>query len=147
MIGINCISTPRNISTALMYAFRERNDTSVIDEPFYAFYLAKTGKVHPGRDEILNSQPHDPATVFQSFDECTTPVLYIKNMAHHMRLLEADHFNHYKTLLLIRDPRQLIASFAQIIDEHYFFADEDIFHPTFFASHALFAQFFTKGPP
>jgi hypothetical protein len=116
MIRINCISSPRNISTALMYSFREREDTSVLDEPFYAFYLAKSGKIHPGREEILASQPHDPQEVFQSFDACPTPVLYIKNMAHHMRLLQADDFTHYKTLLLIRDPRQLIASFAQIID-------------------------------
>jgi len=98
-----------------MYAFRERADTAVVDEPFYACYLTKTGKLHPGREEILTSQPHDEEVVFSSFDEYNSPVLYIKNMAHHMRLLDQSAFNGYATLLLIRDPRQLIASFAQII--------------------------------
>ena len=35
-------SGPRNISTALMRSFENRNDTYVIDEPFYAYYLKKT---------------------------------------------------------------------------------------------------------
>ena len=116
MIRINCISTPRNISTALMYSFAQRTDTAVLDEPFYAHYLAVTGREHPGRDEILASQPHDPSKVFRSFDKLSAPVLYIKNMAHHMRHLEPDDFTGYSTLLLIRDPGQLIASFAQVID-------------------------------
>ena len=33
---INLISGPRNVSTALMYSFAQRSDTSVVDEPFYA---------------------------------------------------------------------------------------------------------------
>ncbi|MGI8649730.1 MAG: sulfotransferase family protein, partial [Rubrobacter sp.] len=31
-------SGPRNVSTALMYSFRQRPDTSVVDEPFYGHY-------------------------------------------------------------------------------------------------------------
>ena len=34
---INLWSGPRNVSTAVMYAFRERSDTSVVDEPLYAY--------------------------------------------------------------------------------------------------------------
>ena len=34
-------SGPRNLSTALMRSFENRNDTKVIDEPFYAYYLKK----------------------------------------------------------------------------------------------------------
>ena len=29
-------SGPRNVSTALMYSFRQRPDTTVIDEPLYS---------------------------------------------------------------------------------------------------------------
>ena len=36
-------SGPRNLSTALMYAFAARGDCAVTDEPFYAAYLAATG--------------------------------------------------------------------------------------------------------
>ena len=35
-------SGPRNISTALMYAFAQRADTTVVDEPLYAHYLSHT---------------------------------------------------------------------------------------------------------
>ena len=35
-------SGPRNISTALMRSFENRQDTVVLDEPFYAFFLKKT---------------------------------------------------------------------------------------------------------
>ncbi|HMG91357.1 MAG TPA: hypothetical protein VK589_14930, partial [Chryseolinea sp.] len=57
MIRINLVSGPRNISTALMYSFAQRADTVVLDEPYYAFYLHKSGVEHPGKDEVLKSQP------------------------------------------------------------------------------------------
>ena len=50
-------SGPRNVSTAMMYSWRERPDTTVWDEPMYGHYLVVTGIDHPGRDEILASTP------------------------------------------------------------------------------------------
>jgi len=38
MIRINLWSSPRNVSTALMYSFAQRLDTTVVDEPLYAYY-------------------------------------------------------------------------------------------------------------
>jgi hypothetical protein len=52
-------SGPRNISTAMMRSFENRADTAVVDEPFYAAYLAATGLDHPMRDEVLASQSRD----------------------------------------------------------------------------------------
>ena len=46
-------SGPRNISTAMMRSFGNRNDCFVVDEPLYACYLAATGKPHPGAAEII----------------------------------------------------------------------------------------------
>ena len=56
-------SGPRNISTAMMRAFENRDDCAVIDEPLYAHYLAKTRVDHPGIDEVIASQPTDWRTV------------------------------------------------------------------------------------
>ena len=40
MNKIICLwSCPRNISTALMYSFAQREDVQVFDEPLYAHYL------------------------------------------------------------------------------------------------------------
>ena len=52
-------SGPRTVSTALMRAWENRPDTAVTDEPLYAFYLDRTGLDHPGRDEVIASQPTD----------------------------------------------------------------------------------------
>ena len=46
-------SGPRNISTAMMRAWENREDCAVSDEPLYAAYLANTGLDHPGRDEVI----------------------------------------------------------------------------------------------
>ena len=50
-------SGPRNISTTMMRSFENRADTQVVDEPFYASYLARSGADHPFREEILAAQP------------------------------------------------------------------------------------------
>ena len=52
-------SGPRNISTAMMRAFGQRTDTAVVDEPFYAAFLAVSSEPHPMRAEVLASQPND----------------------------------------------------------------------------------------
>ena len=49
-------SGPRNLSTALMRSFGTRSDFAILDEPFYAAYLKKTGIQHPMFDKIISSQ-------------------------------------------------------------------------------------------
>ena len=61
-------SGPRNVSTAMMYSWRQRADTTVVDEPLYAHYLVVSGREHPGRrNEVLASQDKrllaDPAGI------------------------------------------------------------------------------------
>src|SRR6516165_5114942 len=46
-------SGPRNISTAMMRAWGNRDDTVVIDEPFYPYYLQATRIQHPDVDEVI----------------------------------------------------------------------------------------------
>lgn len=46
-------SGPRNISTAMMRSWGNRDDCTVVDEPLYAYYLAATGKPHPGAAEVI----------------------------------------------------------------------------------------------
>ena len=52
MLNIFMWSGPRNISTALMRSFENRNDTKVYDEPFYAYYLKHTNLNHPMKEEM-----------------------------------------------------------------------------------------------
>ncbi|MBT8232680.1 MAG: sulfotransferase family protein [Saprospiraceae bacterium] len=115
---INLISGPRNISTALMYSFGNRKDTSVIDEPFYANYLTTHPlRDHPGKGEILASQPHAFGEVLNEIlsKSVEAPYLFVKNMAHHLDQLDWSFLTKFDNVFLIREPKRLIASFAQVI--------------------------------
>lgn len=116
---IQLISGPRNISTALMYSFAQRSDTTVVDEPFYACYLSKTKVNHPGKEDVLKAQSTDEEVVKeQLFREHKNPVLFIKNMAHHIEVLASDDFlAQCIPVFLIRNPKQLIASYAEVMNK------------------------------
>ncbi|HEY0437357.1 MAG TPA: hypothetical protein VGC92_11990 [Phenylobacterium sp.] len=107
-------SGPRNISTAMMRSFENRPDCAVIDEPFYAAYLAETGLDHPMRDEVLADQPRDWRAVAQALvTQTPAPVWYQKHMTHHM----LPDFGlawtaQCRNAFLIRDPEAVLASYV-----------------------------------
>lgn len=106
-------SGPRNISTAMMRSFENRADCAVVDEPFYAAYLAKTGLDHPMRDEVLAAQPQAWGEVVARLDQLDGPVVYEKHMTHHMLPdfgmgWTGDRANAF----LIRDPAEVLASYT-----------------------------------
>jgi hypothetical protein len=110
-------SGPRNISTALLRAWENRPDTVVVDEPFYACYLARSGADHPMRDEVLAAQSSDWDSVVASL---TGPIggdrriFYQKHMTHHM-LPDAPlaWLEHVSNAFLIRHPCEVAASYAR----------------------------------
>jgi len=114
-------SGPRNISTALMRSWGSRADTTVVDEPLYAFYLKETGLPHPGREAILKSQPTHWETVAEQLSgpiPSDKAIFYQKHMAHHLlpdvsrAWLMGDSFRH---AFLIREPRAMLTSLAKVI--------------------------------
>ncbi len=119
MIRINLISSPRNLSTALMYSFGNRPDTSVVDEPLYAAYLKITGKIHPGHEEVLATQDTDPLRVLDHLRSVETgkDILFIKNMAHHMAAVGDSCLEGFRHVFLIRHPAEMITSFTQVIEK------------------------------
>jgi hypothetical protein len=99
-----------------MYSFAQRADTVVLDEPYYAFYLHKTGIDHPGKDEVLKSQSIDEVEVSQKIFSAVSPkILFIKNMAHHLEVMDQGFADRVKNVFLIRNPSQIIASYSQVI--------------------------------
>ncbi|KPP89182.1 MAG: hypothetical protein HLUCCA08_03055 [Rhodobacteraceae bacterium HLUCCA08] len=109
-------SGPRNLSTAMMYAFGNRADFAATDEPFYAAYLAETGLHHPMREAVLASQSRDPARVSEWL---SGPVpdgkthWYQKHMALHLRPgFPLDWARDCVHVHLIRHPARVIASYA-----------------------------------
>jgi hypothetical protein len=108
-------SGPRNISTAMMRSFENRADCAVIDEPFYAAYLAETGLDHPMRDEVLASQPQHWREVARALTEDEpAAVYYQKHMTHHMLPgFGLDWLAQCRSAFLIRDPAAVLASYVR----------------------------------
>ena len=109
-------SGPRNLSTALMYAFAARGDTAVWDEPFYAAYLASTGLAHPMRDAIVAAGETDPAQVARRLAGPAPggkAVFYQKHMCQHMiPAMPRGWMAGVANVFLIRHPARVMASFA-----------------------------------
>jgi Sulfotransferase domain len=111
-------SGPRNISTAMMRSFGARPDTAVVDEPFYAAYLAGSGSMHPMRAEVLGSQPQDWREVVAALLGPVPggkPIYYQKLMTHHM----LDSFGRewlggVRNAFLIREPQAVLSSYIRI---------------------------------
>ncbi|MEM7324172.1 MAG: sulfotransferase family protein [Actinomycetota bacterium] len=116
---INLWSGPRNVSTAMMYSWRERADTTVIDEPLYAHALAVTGREHPGREEILAAQDNDGQRVVEEviLGSYETPVVFFKQMAKHLVGLDRGFLSACHNVLLTRDPHDMLTSFQKQIPD------------------------------
>jgi hypothetical protein len=117
IVRIAMWSGPRNISTAMMRAWGNRNDTFVIDEPFYAYYLWATGKQHPGADEVIATGETDWRKVVARLTgpmPKSSRIFFQKQMTHHL-LPEIDRewLGTVTNCFLIRDPGEVLASYVK----------------------------------
>ena len=115
---ISLWASPRNISTALMYSFAQRQQTRVVDEPFYSHYLSEVNPsaLHPGKKEILNSQSSNFKRVLEELNEFNSKeLLFIKNMTHHLNAQKIDFAKNWFNIILTRSPKRSIASFSKVI--------------------------------
>ena len=113
-------SGPRTISTALMYSFAQRRDTTVVDEPLYAHYLRVTPaqRYHPGAPEVLASMESDGERVVREviFGSYATPVVFFKQMTHHLVEIDTGFLDDTVNVLLTRDPHDMLRSYAAVVD-------------------------------
>jgi hypothetical protein len=111
-------SGPRNVSTALMYSFRQRSDTVVMDEPLYGHYLHASDAEHPGAREVLDTMDNDGERVVREviLGPCERPIHFFKNMAHHLPGLRPAFLDSITNVLLIRDPTEMLPSLARQLD-------------------------------
>jgi hypothetical protein len=97
-----------------MRSWENRSDCRVVDEPLYAFYLSETGIDHPGRDEVIAAGQTDWRTVVSELTAPVEGVYYQKHMAHHLApQLPRDWIGSLSNVLLIRDPTDVVASYAR----------------------------------
>jgi hypothetical protein len=106
----------------MMRSWGNRADTVVIDEPFYAFYLARTKKAHPMANQVMSEGERDWRKVVASLTRESLPngarVFYQKQMTHHLLPeVEWEWLLSLTNCFLIRDPAQVIASYLKKNDE------------------------------
>lgn len=105
----------------MMRAWGNRSDTAVVDEPFYAYYLKHTGKQHPGASEVIAAGETDSGKIVARLVGPIPNgrrVFFQKQMTHHL-LPEIDRewLNNVTNCFLIRDPREVIASYVRKRDD------------------------------
>ncbi len=108
-------SGPRNISTALMYSFRQRTDTTVFDEPHYGHYLKTVEVPHPSDQEVMDSMNCNGNEVTKNIilGNHATPIAFFKNMAHHLVALEPSFLSKVDNILLTRNPHDMLTSLTK----------------------------------
>jgi hypothetical protein len=109
-------SGPRNISTAMMRAWENRDDCAVSDEPLYAHYLQVTQLDHPARDEVIAAGDTDlQRVVARCAARCPAAAGLVPEAhepppaARHGPGLGARPDN----VFLIRDPALVVASYVK----------------------------------
>jgi hypothetical protein len=100
----------------MMRSFGARPDTTVVDEPFYAAYLARTGLDHPLRAEVLAAGETDPERVAASLlgpIPGGATIFYQKHMTHHMLAgFDRGWMEACRHAFLIRAPERVLASYT-----------------------------------
>lgn len=108
------LSGPRNVSTALMYSFAQRDDIRVVDEPLYGHYLRASGADHPGREDIIANMNCDGDAVIRELlagqKRDSSHRQFQKHMAHHLVQLDLGFLGEMSNIFLIRDPREMLPS-------------------------------------
>ncbi len=119
-VRISLWSGPRNVSTALMYSFAQRSDTRVFDEPLYGHYLATTParNYHPAAEAVMQSMDCDGERVVREvlLGPHDRPVVFFKNMTHHLANLDWGFLLRLSNVLLTRDPRDMLPSYAAVVE-------------------------------
>lgn len=115
---LNLISGPRNLSTALMYSFAQREDITVLDEPFYGYYLqnASLESEHPSQKKIIQTIELKEEKVVETINLLSEKKnVFVKGMAHHYLTETPNFILNWENIILIRHPKKLIASFSKVI--------------------------------
>ena len=114
-IRIAMWSGPRNISTAMMRAWENRADCAVMDEPFYAAFLAETGRPDPMRAEVLGHHETDWAACARACAGADgAPIVFQKHMVSHMIApAPTGWMVACRHAFLIRPPEEVIPSFRR----------------------------------
>ena len=72
---------------------------------------------HPGREDVMASMQTDGTEVIRDviLDPCAKPILFMKQMAHHLVDIDRSFMRETVNILLIRDPKEMLPSLTRVI--------------------------------
>ena len=109
-------SGPRNISTAMMRSWENRPDTAVVDEPFYAAYLA-AHRARPSRprrgDRLAADRPRRGGPAAGERRLRAGALRQAHDPPHRSRTWPLEWVTQFRNVLLIRDPAEVVASYVR----------------------------------
>ena len=86
-----------------MYAFAQREDTQVFDEPLYAHYLKVSGAQHPAREQVLQALENDGDKVLQEVIlQESNKLLFHKLMTHFLIGIDTEFLSEVINVIFIR---------------------------------------------
>jgi len=99
-----------------MYAFAQREDTIVFDEPLYAHYLKVSGAMHPAREQVLEALENDGSKVVQEVIlQKSEKLLFHKLMTHFLIGIDTEFLSKVINIIFIRNPEEIITSYSKVI--------------------------------
>ena len=99
-----------------MYAFAQREDTQVFDEPLYAHYLKVSGVIHPGREKVLQSLENDgDKVVYEVILQKSEKLIFHKLMTHFLLAIDTEFLSEVVNIIFIRNPEEIITSYSKVI--------------------------------
>jgi hypothetical protein len=110
----------RDKGVALFTSAIRREDTIVYDEPLYAHYLRNTTarEYHPGAEDVLKTMENDGEKVVKMMlGSHEKPVVFFKQMTHHLVKLDLSFLDHTENIILTRDPVQMLPSYAKEVHQ------------------------------
>jgi len=133
-----------------MYSFAQRSDTQVVDEPFYAARMEKTGVFRPYKDQLYKEQSTDVNKVVEEVimdNSSSKPVIFFKHMAKDIGAVSIDFAEHdeCENIFLLRHPRDVVASYVESIDQDKKTCELTVKDTGFFDSKAFFDRLVTAG--
>jgi hypothetical protein len=120
----------------MMRAWGNRPDIFVVDEPFYAFYLKKTGTDHPGAQEVIAAGETDWRKIVANLTGAIpngARIFYQKQMTHHLLPeVSREWLREVTNCFLIRNPAEVIASYIKknrepVVEDLGFAQEAEIF--------------------
>ncbi|MBX2836659.1 MAG: HAD family hydrolase [Gammaproteobacteria bacterium] len=99
----------------MMRSWGSRSDTTVIDEPFYAYYLKETGIQHPMKDAIIDRyETNVDAVIKMVSEQPATGIGYQKHITTHItETMPLDWLSSMQHAFLIRHPKQVLKSYSK----------------------------------